>query len=106
MAALSVVDRARVWRGLMRKWSGERLTCPFNKFALYDPTANIGAVVDTDNWIDTHSGLTGNTTGFNGALTVAMRAALTGDMKTDLLLSVAAMRRGVDYIRRLLGEVD
>ena len=107
MAAISTTDRARVWRGLMRKWSAERAICPFDKFSLYNPTANTGAVADTDARIDSHSGNTSvDTVGYNGSLSVAMRSALTADMKTDLFLSVAAMRRGVDYIRRLLGEVD
>ncbi len=107
MAALSIADRTRVWRGLMRKWSAERTLCAFGKFELYDPAGNTGAVATTDDWIDSHAGLnSGDTVGYNGSLDVTVRAALTTDMKTDLFLAVAAMRRGVDYIRRLLGEVD
>ena len=107
MAALSVSDRTRVWRGLMRKWSNERLLCGFSKFELYDSGANTGAIAETDDWIDSHSANTSaDTVGFNGSLKVGMRATLAPDMKTDLFIAVAAMRRGVEYIRRLLGEVD
>ena len=106
MAALSVSDRQRVYRGLMRLWSRDGVTCDFSKAQLYDPVGNTGVVAETDDWIDGHSGLTGDTIGYNGALNVTMRAALTIDMKTDLFLAVAAMRRGLDYVRRVLGEVD
>jgi hypothetical protein len=107
MATLSIADRTRIWRGLMRKWSSERALCPFPKFDLYNPTANTGSVATTDDWIDAHgSNVSPDTIGYNGSLIVAMRSALSADMKTDLFLAVAAMRRGGDYIRRLLGEVD
>jgi hypothetical protein len=109
MAALSIADRTRIWRGLMRRWShpDSRQTCAFTKFDLYNPTANTGAIADTDNWIDTHGGNTApDTVGFNGALTVAMRAALTLAMKTEMFVAVAAMRVSPEFARRLLGEVD
>jgi hypothetical protein len=106
MAALSVADRTRIWRALMRRWSTDKVTCNFLKTELYNSTTNTGAIADVDDWIDTHSGLTGNTTGFNGAFSVVMRAALSADQKTDIFLAVAAMRRGLDYIRSVFGETD
>lgn len=107
MAALSVADRTRVWRGLMRRWSKDGEPCPFLKGALYNPVANTGAVADIDDWIDARTGLTApNTTGFNGALAAGMRTGLTANMKTDLLIAVSAMRRGIDYLRSVFGEVD
>ena len=109
MAVLSIQDRTRVWRGLMRRWSSPAAhqDMPFLKLDLYNPTADTGAVADTDNWIDTHGGNTSaDTVGLNGALTVSMRAALTLAMKTELFVSIAALRVSLDFARRLLGEVD
>ncbi|HXF44871.1 MAG TPA: hypothetical protein VNK91_02015 [Burkholderiaceae bacterium] len=107
MAALSIADRTRVWRALMRRWSNERTACAFLRAQLYDPAANTGAVAETDAWVDTHSGLTTpDTIGYNGALNVTMRAALSINQKTDLFLAVAAMRRGPDYVRSVFGEID
>ena len=107
MALLSVTDRTRVWRGLMRRWSNGGESCAFLKSHLYDPTLDTGAVVDVDAWVDGRQGLTApDTVGFNGGLNVAYRALFTATQKTDLLLAVAAMRRGVGYIKQILGEVD
>ena len=107
MALLSIADRTRVWRGLMRRWSADLTTCAFSKLDLYNPTANTGAIADTDGWQDTHSGNTSaDTVGYNGSLTVAMRTALTANQKTDVFLAVAAMRRGIDYLKSVFGEVD
>lgn len=107
MALLTVADRTRVFRGLMRRWSNDRTSCAFTKPDLYNPTANTGAIADTDVWQDTHAGTTSaDTVGYNGSLTVAMRAALTANQKTDVFLAVAAMRRGIDYLKSVFGEVD
>lgn len=107
MAVLSVQDRTRVWRGLMRRWSADGVTAPFSKYDLYNPNTNTGAVADTDQWIDTHQGTTSpDTVGYNGSLSVPMRTALSLNMKTDLFLAVAAMRRGLAYVRSIFGEVD
>jgi len=108
MALLSIADRTRVWRGLMRRWSRDRIDpCNFLKNALYDPVANTGAVADTDAWQDTHAGnVSADTVGFNGSLSIAMRAAMILNQKTDLFLAVAAMRRGLEYVRSVFGEVD
>jgi len=107
MADLSIADRTRIWRGLMRRWSRDRVTCGFTKFDLYNPVSNTGAIADVDTWVDTHSGNTAaNNTGMNGSLAVAMRTALSAEQKTDILIAVAAMRRGIDYLRSVFGEVD
>jgi hypothetical protein len=107
MANMSVADRARVWRGLMRRWSRDGVSCAFLKDALYSPQADTGAVADIDTWVDTHSANTAaDTVGVNGALSVAMRSALSVEQKSDLLIAVVAMRRGIDYLRSVFGEVD
>ena len=107
MALLAVADRTRVWRGLMRRWSNDRTSCAFNKNDLYNPATDTGAIADTDGWIDTHGGnTTADNIGFNGALTVAMRAAMTINQKTDMFLATAAMRRGLEYLRSVFGDID
>jgi hypothetical protein len=107
MAVLSIADRTRIWRGLMRRWSADQVVCSFLKNDLYNPSDDTGAVADVDNWRDAHSGNTSvDTVGFNGALSVAMRSALSAEQKTDLLIADAAIVRGVDYLRSVFGEVD
>lgn len=107
MAAMSVADRTRVWRGLMRRWSADAVACAFLKQALYNPADNTGAVADVDNWVDTHGGTTTpDSVGLNGALAVAMRSAMSANQKSDLLIAVVAMRRGIDYLKSVFGEVD
>ena len=107
MALLSIADRTRVWRGLQRRWSNDLTSCAFTKLDLYNPTLNTGAIADTDSWIDTHGGnTTPDNVGFNGSLTVAMRAAMTVNQKTDMFLATAAMRRGIDYLRSVFGDID
>jgi hypothetical protein len=107
MAELSVADRTRIWRGLMRRWSHDRIPCSFTKFDLYDPSTNSGAIADLDAWVDTHQGnTTPDNVGMNGALAVAMRSALSAEQKTDILIAVAAMRRGIEYLKSVFGEVD
>lgn len=105
MAALSVQDRTRIWRGLMRKWSKEGVTLSFTKYALYDPIANTGAVADVDNWLDARAGLTGDTVGYNGCFAANMRAALNTSQKAFMLCVVAACRVDGATVRKLL-EVD
>jgi hypothetical protein len=91
----------------MRRWSRDSVACPFLKGALYNPGADTGAVASVDTWVDTHSGTTSaDTVGINGALTAAMRTALTAEQKSDLIIAVVAMRRGVDYLKSVFGEVD
>lgn len=110
MAALSVADRTRILRGLMRYWSAPdtRQSAPFSKFDLYNPVANTGAVADTDNWQDTHGGNTSaDSVGFNGALAANMRTGLTLQMKGELFVAIALARTGnIELLRRVFGEVD
>lgn len=108
MAALSIQDRTRVWRGLMRYWSSTKEAIgAVTKSDLYNPTANTGVVADTDNWIDTHGATTtADSVGYNGALAVAMRSALTTPQKTLIFCAVACMRVSPAFARQLLGEVD
>lgn len=88
MADLSVADRTRIWRGLMRRWSNDRVPCGFTKTALYNPANNTGAIASVDTWVDTHQGnTTPDSVGMNGALAVAMR-------------------RGIEYLKSVFGEVD
>ena len=107
MAELSVADRTRIWRGLMRRWSNNRTSCAFTKFELYNPNNNTGAIADLDTWVDTHSGnTTPDTVGLNGALPVGMRTAMSVEQKSDLLIGIVAMRRGLIYLKSVFGEVD
>lgn len=107
MAVLSIADRTRIWRGLMRRWSRDGVVCSFLKSDLYNPANNTGAIADVDNWRDSHAGnVAPDTVGFNGALAVAMRSALSATQKTDILIADAAMVQGVDYLKSVYGEVD
>lgn len=107
MAELSVGDRTKIWRGLMRRWSKDRVVCSFGKYDLYNPSANTGAIAGVDAWVDTHSGnTTSDNVGMNGSLAVAMRSALSAEQKTDILIAVVAMRRDIEYMKSVFGEVD
>jgi len=98
MATLSIENRQRIWRGLMRYWSNLRESLGLSKSDLW------AAVVATDQWIDD------NATSYNTELPEAARTALTVDQKTLLFCCVAAMRAGgglANLLRRVLGvEVD
>lgn len=94
MATLPEADRARVWRGLMRYWSGLRQAVDLSK-------AELRAAVDaTDTWIDD------NQASYNSALPSAAQASLTTAQKTLLFCVVAAMRVSAAFARALVGEVD
>lgn len=109
MAALSVADRTRIWRGAMRFWSAKLEVTPnITKFDIYNPNTDTGAVADMDNWFDTHGGnVAPDTIGFNGALSTIIKTNLTIQQKLLLAIAVECMRYGdVDLLRRILGEVD
>jgi hypothetical protein len=97
MAVLSLENRQRVWRGLMRYWSGLSETVALSK-------SDLQAAVDaTDSWIDD------NQTAFNQALPATAQTNLTQGQKVFLLCVVALMRLdpgAADALRRILGEVD
>lgn len=100
MAALSVSDRSKIWRGLMRYWSNlpsgdTDKGVSASKFELYNPTNDTGCIADIDNWIDTHSGNTSSdTVGANGAINSSYRSKFTVGQKGLIVMAVAAMRTG------------
>lgn len=95
MAALSTQDRQRVWRGMMRFWSGQRTSVAGITKA--DLQAAVNAV---DDWANT------NAAGFNAALPTAFRTNATAGQKALLLAVVALARFDGPTLRTLLGEVD
>lgn len=96
MAILSAADRTRIWRGLMRYWSGTR-----EPIAVITK-ADLQAAVDaTDGWIDT------NAAAYNLALPLAARTNLSATQKTLLFCAVSLARTGdLSLLRRIVGEVD
>lgn len=108
MAVLSIADRTKVWRGIMRICSNEGIQWPdgVNKYDLYNPSTNTGIITDVDTWIDDHQGNTGDTVGFNGALPEPFRTNASLQLKTFVFVAVASMRAGEPFARKLLGEVD
>lgn len=93
MAQLSDIDRARIWRGLMRYWSHlhEEWSA---KQVLRD------AINATDVWIDD------NQASYNAALPEAARTVLTQSQKTLLFCAVALARVSIGMLRRVFGEVN
>lgn len=101
MAVLSDADRARVHRGVMRYWS-------HNKERISGITkADLRtAINETDDWIDGHGGNTGNTTGYNGAISNPFKSAATQAQKTLVFCAVAAMRVSSSFARQIFGDID
>lgn len=107
MALLSIQDRTRVWRGLMRRWSKDRIVCNFLKTSLYNPASDTGCIADVDAWRDPRAGLTSpDLVGINGAINITYRAQFSPEQKTDIFIAVTAMARGLDYLKSIVGEVD
>lgn len=94
MAELSTEDRKRVYRGLMRFWSGLRESLALSKAEL------LAAVNATDTWIDD------NQVSYNTALPQVARDNLTQAQKTVLFCVVALARVSIAFLRRIVGEVD
>ncbi len=91
---LSEIDRAQVWRGLMRFWSRRAEALSVNK-------ADLQAAVDaTDTWIEN------NQVSFNTALPAAAKNNLTQSQKTLLFCAVAARRVSLDFAKTLFGGLD
>lgn len=91
----------------MRRWSRDGAACSFIKDELYDPVTDTGMIADIDAWVDSRAGLTApNNNGFNGAISASYRSKASADQKTDLLIAVAAMRRGINYLRSIFGETE
>lgn len=94
MAQLSVQNRTRIQRGLMRYWSASRSVITLSKADLQ------AAINATDTWIDD------NAAAYNSALPTAAQSGLTAIQKTLLFCVVAMARVSIATLRRLLGEVD
>lgn len=112
MAALSVADRTKVWKGLMRYWSAlpsgdSDKGVSASKFELYNPGNDTGCIADVDNWFDTHTGNTSSdTVGMNGAINASYRSKFTVGQKGLIALAIAAMRTGnANLLRGALGQV-
>lgn len=94
MAQLSAADRQRVWRGMMRYWSGLSEAVDLSKSDLQ------AAVNATDTWIDD------NQVSFNTALPQAAKDNLTPVQKTLLFCAVALARVDISTLRKVFGEVN
>ena len=95
MAILSTADRQRVYRGLMRLPVEEFGSAPnVLKADLFD------AVAATDQWIDD------NGASFNSALPAPFRNNASLAQKTLLFCAVALARVSINFLIRVLGEVD
>lgn len=95
MAALSTVDRQRIWRGLMRHWSALREI--LGAFSKSDLQAAVNAA---DDWADL------NASSYNLALPVAFRTNATNAQKALLLAMVVLARHNAVLLRNIVGEVD
>lgn len=94
MATLPDSDRLRIWRGLMRFWSGMQETVSVNK-------ADLKAAVDAaDTWVDD------NAISYNAALPTAFRTNATQTQKSLLLVAVVLMRFNLDLLKLIFGEVN
>jgi len=94
MAELSAADRQRIWRGLMRYWSDSQTGQPWSKADLQ------AAVNAADTWIDD------NQTGYNTALPDTFKNNATQAQKTLLFCAVALARVSIDFLRKVLGDID
>lgn len=92
--ALTPEDQDRIWRGLMRHWSGEREPVAVAKMAIRE------AVTATDQWIEA------NQASYNAALPEPFRSGATAPQKTLLFCAVALARISIPFLRRVFGEVD
>jgi len=111
MAALSVATRTRLWIGLMRWWSdhAHAIEQPFAGMAkrdIYNPDTNTGFIAQADDWVDTHSANTCNTTGFNGALSEPCKSGLTAATKGFVLSMIVLARYDPELCKSILGNID
>lgn len=95
MAVLPDIDRQRIWRGLMRYWSGLQ-----ESIAGITKTDLKAAVDAADVWVDN------NTASYNAALPTAFRTNATAAQKSLLLVGVVLLRYNIDMLKRIFGEVD
>lgn len=94
MSQLSVQNRTRIQRGIMRYWSASRSVIDLSKADLQT------AINATDTWIDN------NAAAYNSALPAAAQSGLTAMQKALLFCAIAMARVSIATLRRLLGEVD
>lgn len=106
MAVLTAGVRKKVWAGLMRYEGFKEDGQPYSKLDLYNPSANSGAVADTDVWIDGNEGNTSTNTGFNSALQAPIKTQLTASQKTLMFSAVALARRSEETLREWLGDIE
>lgn len=94
MAVLSDSDRKRIEAGYQRHYSriGEEMPYSSDELRL--------AINATDDWIES------NQAGFNAALTGDFGSGATAAQKTFLFMGVAAMRVSLEFVKKVLGEVD
>lgn len=106
MAVLAAGVRKKVWAGLMRFEDFNNDGQPFSKHDLYDPSANTGAIEDTDVWIDGNEGNTSTNTGFNSDLQAPIKTQLTASQKTLMFSAVAMARRSEATLKGWLGDIE
>ena len=94
MATLPTEDREKIHRGIMRYWSQENESIPIVKADLY------AAIEATDDWID------GNQASYNAQLPAAARNSLSQSQKTLLFCVVALARVSIEFLRRVIGDVE
>lgn len=93
MAVLPVVDRQRIWRGLMR-------------YVGFGGVANVtkpdlqAAVDAADAWVDS------NSASYNAALPQPFRNNASPEQKSLLLVAIVLMRFNLELLKRIFGEVD
>ena len=91
---LAISDRKQVWRGLMRYLSMGRESLGLSK-------SDLQAAIDaTDVWVED------NQASFNNTLPAIAKTNLTANQKTLIFCAVAARRVGVEFSRKLFGELD
>lgn len=102
--ALTIEERTKVWRGIMRLmssypslfvWDGD-----LTKFDLYDPSLNSGAIADADNWTEA------NQSSFVSSLDQAFRDGTSAEIKVLILCAIVAMRVSEDFARKILGGLE
>lgn len=94
MANLSLEDQQKIWRGLMRYWSGSQTGIGIVKADL------LAAVQSIDTFLDN------NSAAINNAFPVASRTGLTTDQKAILVAVVALARWNPQFLANILGSVS
>ena len=106
MAVLTAGVRKKVWAGLMRYEGFKADGLSFSKLDLYNPSANTGAIADTDVWIDSNEGNTSTNTGFNSTLQTPIKTQLTASQKTLMFSAAAMARRSEATLKQWLRDIE